>query len=198
MEMIRARHQGQKHIYVHNDLSNAAHHFLEQIQEKLKGGNCKGIAFEYMACLVMLAFTFEAKINFLGHKLIKGWNERQSFNSKVTEVLGHLRVTPDWKVRPFSSIETLKNFRDSIAHGKPVETTFDEEVIKPADDIDRRIDLDSEWLAYCSHDNVFNTYDDVDAIWGQLLNASGLKVYDTITRGDSGLTFIERIVEKET
>ena len=198
MEVIRARHQGQKQIYIHNDLSGAAHHFRAQIEEKLTTGDHSGIAFEYMACLVVLAFTFEAKINFLGHKLIKDWNERQPFNAKVTAVLEHLKITPNKDVRPFRSVEALKAFRDSIAHGKPIETSLDEEVVKPADEIDRRIDLDGEWKAYCSHENVFNTYDDVMAIWQQLLTASGLAIYDTITHGNSGLTFIERIVEKET
>jgi len=130
-------------------------------------------------------------INFLGHKLIAGWNERQSFNDKVTEVLNHLKINPDWAVRPYSSISTLKKFRDSIAHGKPVEITFDKEIVLPAEEIDRRIDLDSEWVPYCSHDTVFNTYADIDATWKQLLEASGLELYETITRGESDLTFKE-------
>ena len=79
---------------MHNDLSNAAFHFKEQIERKLNTDDRKGIAFEYMACLVMLAFTFEAKINFLGHKLIKPWKERQPFNDKISEVLKHLNHNP--------------------------------------------------------------------------------------------------------
>ena len=139
MEKIRARHQGKKNIYVHNDLSNAAHHFKTQIEAKIKSGDRTGITFEYMACLIILAFTFEAKINFLGHKLVARWNERQSFNDKVTEVLNHLKINPDWTVRPYSSISTLKKFRDSIVHGKPIETTSDKETVLSAEEIDRRI-----------------------------------------------------------
>lgn len=198
MEKIRARYQGNKNIYVHNDLSNAAHHFIEKIQTKLKSGDRNGIPFEYMACLVMVAFTFEAKVNFLGHKLIPGWKERQPFNEKVTEVLNHLNVTPNWAERPYSSITMLKNFRDSIAHGKPVEIEFDEEVVAPKEEIDRRIDLDGEWVAYCSHENVFNAYEDIQTIWTELLRLSMLLPFETITHGSSSLTFVEKFVEQET
>ena len=198
MERIRARLQGRKNIYVHNDLSNAAHHFKEQIEAKIACGHREGIAFEYMACLLMLAFTFEAKINFLGHKLVRDWKEREPFHRKISTVLKHLEVTPDWSSRPFSSLDRLKNFRDSIAHGKPIEIEFDDEVVLPKDEIDRRIDLDGEWVQYCAHNNVFDTYADMDAVWAQLLAASRLEPIDTITRGSSGLTYIETLRDKDT
>jgi len=150
-----------------------------------------------MACLIILAFTFEAKINFLGHKLIDSWNERQSFKDKIAEVFSYLKISPDEEIRPYSSICSLKNFRDSIAHGKPIEIVFDEEVVHPVKEIDREIDLEGKWKCYCSHENVFNTYADIDTIWKELLQASNLELFDTITRGESGLTFIEKIVEKD-
>ncbi len=198
MEKIRARHQGRKNIYVHNDLSNAANHFKEQIEEKIGNNDLEGISFEYMACLVTLAFTFEAKINFLGHKLISNWKERQPFKDKISEVIQHLNHSPDWDERPYSSISMLKKFRDSIAHGKPIEIEFDEEVIAPKEEIDRKIDLDGEWVEYCSHENVFNAYEDVKTIWKELLDLANLQIYETITHGSSGLTFIEKFVEKDT
>ncbi|MDO9386686.1 MAG: hypothetical protein Q7T65_08280 [Thiobacillus sp.] len=198
MEKVRARHRGHKNIYVHNDLSNAAHHFMEAISAKLASGDHKGITFDYMACLISLAFTFEARINFLGHKLVKGWKERQPFNDKIEEVLVTLKVIPDFQVRPYSSIEMLKTFRDTLAHGKPVEVQFDEEVVLPADAIDRRIDLDGEWAAYCEHENVFNAHADIDAIWKNLLQLGRLDLYETITHGSSGLTFIEKFVDAKT
>jgi hypothetical protein len=95
---IRPRRKGHKNIYVHNDLSNAAHHFKEHIEAKLKAGDREGIAFKYMACLILLAFTFESKINFLGHKLISDWKERQPFNDKVSEVLDYLKLQRDWVI----------------------------------------------------------------------------------------------------
>jgi len=71
MEKVRARVQSTKRVYIHNDLSNAAFHFKDAIEEKIKANETTGITFEYMACALMLAFTFEAKINFLGWKLVQ-------------------------------------------------------------------------------------------------------------------------------
>jgi hypothetical protein len=195
MEKNRARHRGTKHIYIHNDLSNAAYYHKRAIDAKIASNEQDGIGFECMACLIALAFTVEAQINFLGFKLIPRWNEREAFHRKVDAVLTQLRVVADGTQRPFSSIETLKRFRDSIAHGKPIERSFDEEITLPADQLDRRNELRGEWEAYCTADTALNLYEDVDAIWKQLIAASGLELYDASTHGQSSLTFIERIVE---
>lgn len=195
MEKIKVRHQGARNIYVHNDLFAAADHFKNAIEAKLKADDRKGIAYEYMACMVMLAFTVEARMNFLGHKLIRNWNERQGFDKKLDEVFKQLGVVPDWENRPYKSIANLKVFRDSIAHGKPLEVEFDETLEGPADEIDRLIDLNSEWTKYCQHEIVFDTFNDLQVVWDALLRNSGLTVFDTITHGSSGLTYVEKIID---
>jgi len=194
MEKIRARVQGKKNIYIHNDLSNASFHFKTSVEEKLKGDRT-GIAFHCLACLVMTAFTFEAKINFLGAKLIKEWKERQPFDDKVKDVLAHLKIMPDWNKRPYSSITTLQEFRNSVAHGKPVEIQYDETVVVPADELDRRVDLSGEWQKACAPDAVAAAYDDVETIWKELLKQSKLSIFDTMTSGEGGITFIEKVIE---
>src|SRR5690349_10913852 len=108
MEIIKVRRQQHNRIYVHNDLSNAAFHFKELIEKKLTAGDRVGIAYDYMACVLMLAFAFEAKINFLGSKLIDKWKERQPFNDKLDEVLATLKLDVDWTKRPWSSVKGLK------------------------------------------------------------------------------------------
>jgi len=193
VETVRTRRQGKKNIYIHNDLSNSAFHFKKQIEKKLSADDRNGLAFEYMSCLVMLAFTIEAKVNFIGHKAISNWKERLPFDKKINKVLKHLKISPNWNKRPYSSLESLKGFRDFIAHGKPMETEFDEEVELLKEEIDRRIDLDSEWVAYCSHENVFNTYDDVDLIWKELIRGAGIEPHETITHGSLGLTIIGKL-----
>jgi hypothetical protein len=195
MEKIKARVQGKKNVYIHNDLSNAALHFKTVIEEKLKSNDRAGIAFDYMACLVMVAFTFEAKINFLGHKFIQGWNEWQRFDDKVKAVLAHLKINPDWNKRPYSSIKNIQAFRNSVAHGKPVEVQYDETVVVPAEELDRRVDLSGEWQKACSPESVNEAYDDVETVWRELLKESKLSVFDTMTRGQGGITFIEKVVD---
>jgi hypothetical protein len=195
MEKIRARIKEKKNIYIHNDISNAALHFKITIEDKLKAGDRTGTAFDYMACLVMTAFTFEAKVNFLGAKLIPGWKERQPFDDKVKEVLAHLKIASDWNKRPYSSIQSMKDFRDSIAHGKPIEIQYDQTVEMPADELERKIDLSGEWQKACSPEAVDAAYEDVEQIWKDLLTQAKLSVFDTMTRGAGGITVIERIVE---
>lgn len=191
MEKIRAKHTGYKRIYIHNDLSNAAHYFKEKIEKKLSVADLEGISFEYMACLIMLVFSFEARINFLGSKLIKNWKERQPFKDKINNVLTNLKINPDYQRRPYSSIKPLKEFRELIAHGKPVEVEFDEEIEIAPDMMDRKIDLSSEWVIYCNHEFVFNAREDTNKIWNELLKKSKIELHKTITHGRSRLTFDE-------
>src|SRR4051794_3118829 len=94
-EKVRVRVQATSRIYIHNDLSNAAFHFKESIARRLAANDRSGITFEYMAWAIMLAFTFEAKINFLGWKLIIDWKEFQRFDEKVKQILGKLEIIPN-------------------------------------------------------------------------------------------------------
>lgn len=197
MNKIRVKHKGKRNIYVHNDLSSAAHHFIVQIEDKLKRGDIKGINFEYMACMIMLAFTFEAKINFLGHRCITEWNERQPFYKKVRKVFDYLNINPNWNTRPYSAISRLKEFRDLIAHGKPAESEFEEEIVALPEEIERQNILESEWQHYCEHEEVLNIYQDIDIIWKDLLLLAGIPVFETITHGNSRLTFVEKVTDKQ-
>lgn len=196
METLRARHTGEKSIYIHNDLAGASFYFKNRIEERLKAEDTKGIAFEYMSCLTMLAFELEAKINFLGYKLIDGWEERKPYVDKFNTVLGHLGIKVDWTQRPFLSAQSVKKFRDEIAHGKPIEQDFDEILEGAANEIDRAIDLNGTWEKQCSYENVFQIYEDVNAIWIELLTKSKIEIYETLTRGSSGLIVLEKIIKK--
>ncbi len=92
----------------------------------------------------------------------------------------------------------LKYFRDSIAHGKPIEIEEDKESIVEQDEINNEIDLSGEWESYCTQEVVNNCYEDVDAIWKILLDKSGIEISETITSGHWGTTLIEKLVDKET
>ena len=198
MELIKARVQQKKNIYVHNDLSNAAYFFKRTIDEKIEKNERDGLGFYRMACALMLAFTFEAKINFLGHKLLPDWNEMQKFDDKVGRVLDHLGVRADWDTRPYSSIEGLRQFRNSIAHGKPIEIEYDEFVQVPAEELDRRVDMSGEWEAACTPEKLTQASSDLDDIWKDLLKRSGLSVWDTLTTGEGGITFIEKVIVSDS
>ena len=146
--------------------------------------------------MIMLAFTLEAMINFIGQKLIKPWDELQPTKAKLKSVLKHIGLKPDWNKRPYSSVMVLKELRDSIAHAKPVNLEFDEEIERPTETMDRPEILDSEWVKNCSHDTVFATYDDVDEIWKELLATAGIPPFETLTSGSSSLSYIESVPDE--
>jgi hypothetical protein len=197
MKSYIVRRQLKKNIYVHNDLSNAAFHFKKSVEERLKENNREGIAFEVMACLSMLAFSFEARVNFLGAKLLKDkWRERQVFNNKVGQVFNKLNLGLNEEERPYTSIEKLKKFRDSIAHGKPCSIEVDEVVEVNEDAIEDVVDLTAGWEEFCDESLMAEIYEDMDELWKLMLSSSGLELFDTITHGSGGVTLIEKITDK--
>src|SRR5271154_6906151 len=106
---IRARVQKSKRAYVHNDLSQAAQHHEDAIQEKLNNGKRHGIAYDGMACALLVAFAFEANLNFIGHKLLEAgklpnWQEREKFDKKLKKVFSALGIPIEEENRPLSSM----------------------------------------------------------------------------------------------
>ena len=71
---LRVKHEANKNIYVHNDIANAAYHLSSRIESNKSNGIEEGISLDIMSCLIMLAFEFEAKANFIGHMKIEEWN----------------------------------------------------------------------------------------------------------------------------
>lgn len=104
-EKIKVRFQKDSEILVHNDLSNAAYYFETRVGERLEKDDREGIAFDIIAGLIMVAFTFEAQLNFLGWKLIPEWTKRErslSFRDRTEAVRGALRLETDWGKSPSS------------------------------------------------------------------------------------------------
>lgn len=196
MNTIRVKREITKNIYVHNDLLNAARYFIDRTKERLDKDDREGIFHEHLACLVMLAFGFEATINFFGHKLIPNWKERAPFHLKVDNVLEHLGLNPDRNIRPYSSIQRLKDFRDLIAHGKPDESYEIRVDEVSVDDFATATwdphELDGNWEEICTHENVSDIYEDIMAINKELLQQSGLEISDMDTHGHGSATIIDK------
>lgn len=87
--------------------------------------------------------------------------------------------------RPYKSIVDLKDFRDTLAHGKPKEVLQEIEVITTHEELAARGHLSADWEKYLSEEFVFDAYQDVNLIWNDLLKRSGLEVFDTLTGGGS-------------
>ncbi|RUU29510.1 hypothetical protein [Mesorhizobium sp. M6A.T.Ce.TU.016.01.1.1] len=193
MNKIKVRLQEHRHFFIHNDLANAAYYFKERIAERLKNDDREGVALEMMACLTMIAFAVEAKINFLGHKLISKWDERAPYLTKVKMVTKQLGVAFDEQTRPYKTVRDLKNFRDTMAHGKPIELQNDKEIITTHEELERRGYLTADWQSQLNEQFVNDAFDDMEVIWRDLLSRSKLEIFDTLTGGGSTITFIEHV-----
>jgi hypothetical protein len=188
MDLVKAKITQKKNVYVHNDLSQSAFYFKELIENKLKDGNRSGIAYDYMACAVMIAFAFEANLNFMGYKLIKDWNEWQNWDAKVYAVLKRLEMPIVWAEGPLSSMRAMKDIRDSLAHGKPLETTEERILEVKPEDLDQANDLCAQWQKDCNHEAVFQAYKDMDDLWKEMIQKSGIPLFHAITSGEHSIT----------
>src|SRR5450759_3387110 len=99
------------HIYPHNDLLNLAYYHHETINKKVKGNVKDAVALDCMSCIVPLAFSVEALINFIGSNCVSGWKERRPFAEKVEEVAKKLGLNFDTNIEPYATVATLKNIR---------------------------------------------------------------------------------------
>ena len=151
MAKIKVHLKAHRHIYIHNDIGNAAFYFKNRVDERIAKDDREGVGLEIIAGLTLLAFEVEARFNFLGSTLIEGWNERRCMKEKVKAVCHHLGVAPDFAARPYLNVEKLRSFRDTLAHGKPDTKVFEQEVVASAEELREMGILHAEWEAYVDH-----------------------------------------------
>jgi len=193
MAKIKVHLKAHRHIYIHNDIGNAAFYFKNRVDERIAKDDREGVGLEIIAGLTLLAFEVEARFNFLGFRLIEDWDEWQSAKTKVEAVCDRLGVAPDFTARPYLSIEKLRSFRNTLAHGKPDEKVFEQEVVVSAEELKEMGILHAEWEAYVDQGFFHDAYSDAESIWKELLAKSGLTVFDTLTHGGCDMSFIEHV-----
>ncbi|MFN3249783.1 hypothetical protein [Roseibium album] len=183
-------------ILIHNDLSNAAFHFKRSIEHRLADDERSGLSFEVMAGATMLAFANEARFNFLGYQL-KGddWDERKPAMKKIYVVLELLGLTPDFNSEPYSYLQVLKNFRDTLAHGKPEHREFSDEFCGTEEDLLNLLDLKAKWEEYLDPEFFTKAYDASEEIWKELLELAGLDLMETLSGGGSHIELIREASE---
>ena len=189
--MIRFRVEREATENIHNDLANASHYFKKRIAEREAEDDRQGIALEMMAGLTMTAFWVEAGVNYLGFTLpIEGWKERESGDKKIAKVIGHLGLQPDFDTRPWSVIAILREFRNTLAHGKPERLKDEKIVVRKFGYADRPEPLESEWVKALTADKVVECYDDANAIWLDMLEAAGISEIATGSSASYGMVYL--------
>lgn len=182
------RRETKKNIYVHNDISNAAYHLKERIESNIKDDHKEGISLEIMSCLIMYAFEFEAKINFIGHMRLTNWKERAGFDEKMKQIRRQLGVPQDRNCRPYITIYALRDYRNSIAHGKPLQLT--EPIETTHEVIERALDLDGGFYDLCTIEFLRECEEDIEIIWNSWLGAAKIERFETMTHGSFSTTLI--------
>ncbi|CAH0647343.1 MULTISPECIES: hypothetical protein [Pseudomonas] len=191
MDVRRIHKTAIKHIHIHNDISNTANHLRKRVEEMEATGNREGILLDVTACLVMLAFASESRINFIGAKKVENWDEWKPFHIKVNMVFKELGIKPDRSQRPYSAIKRLQEFRNIIAHGKPSVVLVDEVVeVGPEERYDD-VDLGADWEKCLSTDFMRQCSDDIDQIWKLLLEVAGIELHEALTHGSYSFDLIE-------
>ncbi|MET4686263.1 hypothetical protein [Sinorhizobium fredii] len=189
-ERVKVKVKAKSQVYIHNDLANNAYYLRKKIHERLAKGETEGISLEMTACLVMIAFALEAQINFLGWKLIEKWKEFAPTLEKLQQVAKQLGVDPNFETRPFSTVKRLKEFRDGIAHGKPFTITVEDELVATYDELENLGYKQAPWEGVVTKEFVDQAYDDMETIWRDLLERSGLEVLDTLPFRERHIEFI--------
>jgi hypothetical protein len=193
MAKVKARVTGKRKLYIHNTLEGAAHFIKGVIEEKIKEGTRDGIGFDYMICAVMLAFSFEAKLNFMGAKYAKPWNESMRWKAKANHVFKAIGIDSDWTIRPYTSLEKMKVFRDTAAHGKPLEEDLNYEVTGEQDEIRASLNLRQAWEGMVTHDEVMQAYDDTEVVWKDMIVKSQIDVHELLDQAEFSIEVLQRL-----
>lgn len=188
--MIRLRIHRKAVENIHNDIANASHYFMDRVVRRDANDDRAGISLEMMAGLTMTAFWIEAGINYIGATKVRDWVEREAGHKKLSRLLDALDLHPDFAARPWSVIADLKEFRDTLAHGKP-ETLADEEiVVRPYGFADRPEPLESDWVKSLTVTKLVETYGDTNTIWLEMLAAAGITEIEAASHGSSGIDYL--------
>lgn len=134
------------------------------------------IGLDCMSCLISLAFTTEALVNFVGKKRVRHWKEKNYYMPKMDQVCAQAGLKFSKHTEPYKTLWELKELRDSMAHGKPEE--FETE-IKDRDDL--RKAMECEWDKNLTPTYVNSAYDQVKEFERLLFVNCKISVGETIT-----------------
>lgn len=163
-------------VYPHNDLFNLAHYHREVINQKVSAGEQDAISLDCMSCLIALAFSIEALINFVGSKRVEDWQERQPYRNKINQVCAAASLNFDTDQEPFSTLWALKELRDSIAHGQPIKVNT---TARTRDEL--RTSMECPWYKNLSPEYVNHAYEQAKFFERTLFTNCEIKVEETIT-----------------
>ena len=178
---------------IHNDLAAAAFFFTSRIKERLAKDDRDGLFHEVIAALTMTAFTLEAYLNFVGAQVNPDWAERDDVETKLKTLRKALGVQTDYNKPPYATARQIIGARNRLAHGKPQVSVKRTEVEGTDAQLEAMArDLAVAWDQEVTAEFVLQAYDDVEAIWRELLAAAGIDVIDTLSSASGTLEILGR------
>ncbi|WP_039018997.1 hypothetical protein [Halocynthiibacter namhaensis] len=177
--------------YIHNVLSGCSFTLQNRMNDQFESAETTGVYHTMMACLVFVAFTVEARVNFIGQKVFgEGWPEKANLEEKIELLNVHLGIGLCRGDRPLQTILKLKKLRNTLAHGKP-------EIVSRVEKHDEEPDvfgaLRFTWEEAVNKDFVMRCDMDEKRLWSMLLEAAGIDEAEAITHG--GYSVLNKYVE---
>lgn len=163
-------------VYPHNDLFNLAHYQRGIITEKVASSIEDGLGLDCMSCLISIAFSVEALINFIGHKRVDNWQERQDYRSKMQQVCAAAGIDFNTSNEPFQTLWSLKEMRDSIAHGQPLEISVS---VESREELRRQ--MECPWDQRLNPNFVNRAYEQAKQLERTLFANCNISVGETLT-----------------
>lgn len=104
-------------IFEHGYLASIAMNQLTQAKSEEDGHRFRWI----IPSMAFSVFRIEALCNIYGRKLFPHWDhfESTSFIGKITMISDFLKLKVDFSREPWQTLNTMKTFRNTLAHAKP-------------------------------------------------------------------------------
>jgi hypothetical protein len=77
-----------------------------------------GAANYYRVSALLAVMSFEAYLNYVGERHIKDWPERKPWSKKLSLILEKCGLDSQRGEEPFSTLEKLFKYRNTLAHGR--------------------------------------------------------------------------------
>ncbi|MGI3183434.1 hypothetical protein [Nioella aestuarii] len=105
--------------FFHDSLASVQLWLDDEIEAACAGELKRGWKDRVLAGVLILASENEAFINAVGQLGVSGWRPESGMKDKLKLVRKRLTPEVEANVRPYSSVEELRDLRNSICHAKP-------------------------------------------------------------------------------
>jgi hypothetical protein len=119
--------------------------------------------------------------NFIGSNRVHSWRERQQFRNKIDKIYEAVGGSFNENDDPYLTVWKLKELRDCMAHGQPVENN-----VSVSSHEELWSEMKAPWDHCLNQEFINHAYEQVKAWQTELLKMSGIPISSTITSARGG------------